>query len=150
MNNIKKAGIITGATIGGIIGGTISVVGKVSKNKFIDELGESVIDSTILTGSIAGTVASGASHIVAGKIRKNPIETKEGTNDLKDATNEIVGNFVTNINTVVSNGSEIIDGVKKRDKKKVVKSTKTLIKVIAVGAITVGAVKVDEEKDDIN
>jgi gas vesicle protein len=39
MNNIKKAGIITGAVVGGVIGGTISFIGKVSKHKFFDELG---------------------------------------------------------------------------------------------------------------
>ncbi len=64
MNNIKKAGIITGAVVGGVIGGTISFIGKVSNQKFIDELGESVVDSTILTGGIAGEIASGATNMV--------------------------------------------------------------------------------------
>lgn len=146
MNNIKKAGIIAGATIGGLIGGSVSVIGKVSKNKFVDELGESIIDSTILTGSIAGTVASGASQLVKGKIKKNPETIKEGSENLKEAGDQIVDNFVNNMKTVLNNGGDILDGVKKRDRKKVVRSTKNLVKVIAVGAITVGAIKVKEEE----
>ena len=145
MNNIKKVGIITGAVIGGTIGGTISIIGKVSKNKFIDELGESVVDSTILTGRIAGEIVSGATNIVSGKIAKKPGNIEEGKNDLKSAGIKVLNNFVTNLTTVVDNCGEIIDGIKERDRKKVVRSTKTLVKVVAVGAITVGAIKVKPE-----
>ena len=43
--------------------------------------------------------------------------------------------------------SGILDGVKKRDGKKVVRASKTLAKIVAVGAITVGAIKVKEYDD---
>lgn len=82
MNKIKKAGIITGAVVGGAIGGTLSVIGKVTKKKFLDELGESVVDSTILTGQIAGDIASGATNVISGKIQKSERRVKkreEGT-----------------------------------------------------------------------
>lgn len=145
MNNIKKAGIITGAVVGGIIGGAISVVGKVSKKKFIDELGESIVDSTILTGGIAGDIASGATHVVSGKIERKPIKVEEGKNDLKSAGGKVVNNFVTNAKTILNQSGEIVDGVKKRDGKKIVRATKTLAKIVAVGTITVGAIKVKPE-----
>lgn len=148
MNNIKKAGIITGAVIGGAIGGTLSVIGKVSKNKFIDELGESVVDSTILTGKIAGEIASGATHMVSGTLTQKPKEFEEGKNDLKSAGTKVLKNVVSNIQTVVDNGGEIIDGVKEKDKKKVVRSTKNLVKVVAVGAMTVGAIKIKPESEE--
>jgi len=158
MNNIKKLGIITGAVVGGAIGGTLSVIGKVSKNKFIDELGESVVDSTILTGKIAGEIASGATHMVSGSVKQKPKEVEEGKNDLKSAGTKVLKNVVSNIQTVVDNGSEILDGVKEKDKKKVVRSTKNLVKVVAVGVLTVVAIKIkpgsDEEElnksDDLN
>lgn len=148
MNNIKKAGIITGAVVGGAIGGTISLIGKMTNQKFIDELGESVIDSTILTGGIAGEVASGATNVISGKIRKRGSKVEEGKDDLKSAGTQVVQNFVDNVQTVVDNSGEILEGVKEKDKKKIVRGAKTLAKVVAVGAITVGAIKIKPEETE--
>lgn len=146
MNNIKKAGIITGAVVGGAIGGTISFVGKMTRQKFIDELGESIVDSTLLTGGIAGNIASGATNVISGKIQNSSLKMEEGKDDLKSAGNQMVQNFVDNIQTVVDNSGEILEGVKEKDRKKVVRGAKTLVKVVAVGAITVGAVKIKPEE----
>lgn len=146
MNIIKKAGIITGAVVGGTIGGTISFVGKMANKKFIDELGESVVDSTILTGSIAGDIASGATNMISGKIQKSSRKVEEGKCELKSAGNQVVKNFVNNVQTVVDNSGEILEGVKERDRRKVIRGAKTLVKVAAVGAITVGAIKVKPEE----
>lgn len=148
MNNIKKAGIITGAVVGGVIGGTISFIGKVSKQKFIDELGESVVDSTILTGGIAGEIASGATNVISGKVKKSGRKVEEGKEELKSAGTQVVDNFVNNVKAVVDNSGEIIEGVKKKDKKKILRGAKTLAKVAAVGAITVGTIKIKPEEDE--
>ena len=147
MNNIKKAGIITGAVVGGVIGGTISVIGKVTKKKFIDELGESVVDSTILTGGIAGEIASGTTHLISGTIQQQQEKLEEGKTELKSAGSQVVQNFVNNVKTVVDNSGEILEGVKEKDGKKILRGTKTLAKVVAVGAITVGAIKIKPEDD---
>lgn len=146
MNNIKKAGIITGAVVGGAIGGTISFIGKMTNQKFIDELGESVLDSTILTGGIAGEVASGATNVISGKIQNSSLKVEEGKEDLKSAGTQVVQNFVNNVQTVVDNGGEILEGVKENDKKKIIRGAKTLAKVVAVGAITVGTIKIKQEE----
>lgn len=148
MDNLKKAGIIGGAVVGGVIGGAVSIVGHVAKNKFLDELGGNIVDSTILTGQIAGEAASGATDIVTGKIKGKPRRIYEGKKDLKRAGGKVVNNVVTNCKTIVSNSSEILEGVKEKDTKKIIKGAKTLGKIAAIGAITVGAVKVsgDESK----
>lgn len=148
MNNIKKAGIITGAVIGGAIGGTLSVIGKVTKKKFIDELGESVVDSTILTGEIAGDIASGATNMISGKIQKSRPRVEKGKGELKAAGTKVVGNFVHNVKTIADNSGEIVEGVKEKDHRKILRGAKTLAKVAAVGAITVGAVKVKPEEEN--
>ena len=148
MNNIKKAGIITGAVVGGVIGGTISFIGKMANQKFIDDLGESVVDSTIMTGGIAGDIASGTTNVISGKINKSDRKVKEGKEELVSAGTQVVDNFVNNIKTVVDNSGEIIEGVKEKDKKKIIHGAKTLAKVAAVGAITVGTIKIKEEKSE--
>ncbi|MDF2654401.1 MAG: hypothetical protein K0R19_875 [Bacillota bacterium] len=147
MNNIKKAGIITGAVVGGVIGGTISVIGKVTKKKFIDELGESVVDSTILTGGIAGDIASGTANVISGKIQHQQDKLEEGKTELKSAGSQVVQNFVNNVKTVVDNSGEILEGVKEKDGKKILRGTRTLAKVAVVGALTVGTIKIKPEDE---
>jgi hypothetical protein len=147
VNNIKKAGIITGAVVGGAIGGTISFIGKMTNQKFIDELGESVVDSTILTGGIAGDIASGATNVISGTVQSSKIKVEEGKDELKSAGTQVVENFVNNVQTVVDNSGEILEGVKKKDTKKIMRGAKTLAKVVAVGAITVGVIKVKPETE---
>src|SRR5665647_3697233 len=100
MDLIKKTGILTGAVVGGVIGGTLSVIGKVAKIKIIDDIGESVIDSTILTGTIAGNLASGTTDLLTGKIQQDETLMKEGVTDIKDTGHKVVTNFVGNVKLV--------------------------------------------------
>jgi hypothetical protein len=143
MDVIKKASIIGGAVIGGIIGGTVSIVGHVTKNKFVDELGENIVDSTILTGSIAGQIASGAADMIVGSIQKEPEHIDVGKEDLKSGGRKIINNYVTNAKLILNNSGDIVKGVKNRDIKRVLNGAKTLGKMAAIGAITVGAIKID-------
>lgn len=147
MDFIKKAGIVGGAVVGGIIGGTLSIVGHVTKIKFVDELGESIVDSTILTGSIAGQLASGAADIVAGGVQKEPEHIEQGKKDLRAGGGKIVGNYVNNAKLIINNSGDIVQGVRTRDIKKVLNGAKTLGKIAAIGAITVGAIKIESDKN---
>ncbi len=148
MNNLKRAGIIGGALIGGLVGGAVSIIGHVSKKKFLDELGDSIIDSTILTGEIAGEAASGATDMVMGKIKKKPVFIRRGKKSVKNAGRKVVKNFVTNCKTILDSSSEMVDGVKQKDTKRIIGGAKTLGKIAAIGAITVGAVKVGSDSKD--
>lgn len=148
MKKVKKAGIIIGATVGGVLGGTISVVGKMADNKFLDSLGNSIIDSTIYTGGIVGELGSGAAQVVHGKVKKKPYKVKAGMEDLKSGGGKVVGNVVNNVKLVAENGGEIVEGVKEMDKAKVVRGGKRLAKVAAVGMMTVGAIKIDDSDED--
>ncbi|GAB1476699.1 hypothetical protein MASR2M70_15350 [Bacillota bacterium] len=146
MDIIKKAGIIGGAVVGGIIGGAMSVAGHVTGIKFVNDLGENIIDSTILTGSIAGQLASGTADLVSGGIKKNPDHIKQGKKDLKAGGGRIVGNYVSNAKLIINNSGDIVRGAKNRDIKQVLNGAKTLGKIAAVGAITVGAIKIESDR----
>ncbi len=148
MDVIKKAGIIGGAVVGGVIGGTLSIVGRMVKSKFVDELGENIVDSTILTGSIAGQIASGAADVVVGGVQKESDHVEQGKKDLKAGGGRIVGNYVNNAKLIIHNSGDIVNGVKSRDIKKVLNGAKTLGKIAAIGAITVGAIKIETDKAD--
>ena len=158
MDSIKKTGIIAGAVVGGVVGGGISVIGKVAKMKIVDDIGASITSSSILTGALAGELVSGTADAVSGKLAKNPSRTKDGLNDLKDCGKQVVNNFFTNVHYLADNGGEIAAGIKGRDKGKIVGGAKKLAKIAAVGAITVGAIKMTDsdekpcadEKQDAN
>ncbi|MDD2217785.1 MAG: hypothetical protein PHW03_01215 [Eubacteriales bacterium] len=145
MKALKKAGIIGGAVIGGVVGGAFSVIGAVSKVKVLDEIGASVIDSSITTGAIAGNLVSGTADVLAGKIIKKPKLVKRGKNDLRKSGGDIVDNFFENLAITLENGNEIIDGVKAKDRRRALAGTKTFFKMAAVGALTSGAMKISEE-----
>ncbi len=149
MGKIKKAGIITGAVVGGVIGGAVSLTGKLAKNKTIDQIGSSIMDSTIYTGTIAGEVISGTADVVSGKIAKDNIKVRHGKDDVKAGCGKMVGNVVGNVKLVAENGGEIIKGARHMDKKRVVKGAKSLAKVVAVGMMTVGAIKISNDEEDI-
>lgn len=148
MNLIKKGAIIGGAAIGGIIGGTISIVGHVTKIKLLDELGDSIIDSTILTGQIAGRAVSGATDLVSGRLSKKPEQSRQGKEDLLGAGGQILRNYVNNAKLILSNSGDIILGIRQRDGRKILNGAKTMGKIAAVGFITVGAIKVKPNEPD--
>lgn len=145
MDAFKKAGIIGGAVVGGVIGGTVSIIGHLAKNKFLDELGGNIVDSTILTGQIAGQAASGATDLIAGGIKRSPKRLLSGKQDLKEAGSKVVQNYVSNAKLIVENSGEILDGVRHRDPTKIKNGAKTLGKIVTIGTITVGAIKVKPE-----
>jgi len=148
MDLLKKAGIIAGAVAGGVVGGSISLVGKLSKKEVIDDIGASITSSSILTGEMAGKLASGAVDAASGKLAKDPVKVLTGVNDLKGCGKQVVGNFTENIRYLTGSGKEIAGGVVRRDREKTIESVKNLAKWLAVGAITVGAIKMTSAKEE--
>ena len=147
MDSLKKTGIIAGAVVGGVVGGGISLIGKLSNIKVVDDVGSSVVSSSILMGGLTGEVASGTVDAVSGKITKNPSKTKEGLDELKGTGKQLVNNFVENVRYIADSGSEITTGIKEKDRGKVVKSAKKFAKWAAVGTITVGVIKIVDSEE---
>jgi hypothetical protein len=147
MKTIKKIGVAAGAVVGGVVGGSVSLAGKLSGVKFIDELGESIIDSAIYTGGVAGNIVSGTTDVIVGKLTDDEALFHDGTGDLKAGGKQIAGNIVDNVKTIAESGGEIAVGVKEMDGKRITRGAKTLAKVAAVSAVTVGAVRVKKSDD---
>ena len=95
MKALKQAGVAAGAVMGGVIGGTVSFVGKVIRQPEIDQLGENIMDSAILTGEIAGHAMSGAADVVSGTVKRDKAVIKAGGRDLKRAGVAVGKNLVT-------------------------------------------------------
>jgi hypothetical protein len=147
MKTIKKIGVTAGAVIGGVIGGSVSMAGKLSGVKFVDELGESIVDSAICTGGIAGDIVGGAASVAMGKLKSDEAQARAGVLDLKSGGRQIVGNIAENVKTIAENGGDVVLGIKDMDGKRVLRGAKTLAKVVVVGAVTVGAIRVKKSDD---
>ncbi|MGP1570287.1 MAG: hypothetical protein ACTTH0_05135 [Eubacteriales bacterium] len=147
MRKIKKGAIIAGAVLGGAIGGTISFTGKLAKVKPLDSLGNNILNSFLYTGEIAGEFIAGGSDIAVGAIKKDRVRLKQGANNLKSGAGKIVNNYATNFKLIGGSGAEIISGVMKKDKVRIIKGGKRLAKIITVGMLSVGAIKIDDDKE---
>jgi hypothetical protein len=147
MNNIKKAGIVAGAVTGGLIGGTVSLAGKLTKIKLMDELGEGIVDSALLTGEILGEAVSGTTDMLSGGVSKDRLKLEKGRRDLSSAAGKTVANVTSNIKDIGSHSSEILKGVKSKDGKRVMKGFKTLGKMAVIGFLTVGAIKINKKEE---
>ncbi|MDR1571666.1 MAG: hypothetical protein LBS32_03995 [Clostridiales Family XIII bacterium] len=148
MDGVKKAGILAGALVGGVIGGSVSVIGKLARVRLVDEIGESIVDSGIYTGSVVGNIAGGAIDAVVGKVANDSERFEGGVGDIKEGGRQVVDNLVDNVKLVVENGGEMLAGAAKMDGKRAARGARTLAKVVAVGAITVGAIRVKKPDPD--
>lgn len=148
MNVVKKAGIVAGAVVGGTIGGALSVIGRVSNKQIINNVGESVTDSFIYFGSIAGELASGATDVVVGNVTENLNTVDDGIDDLRDGGKKLVGNWVHNIKLVAGEGKVVAKGVYHRDPQSIKKGLRKMGRIAAVGAMTVGAIRLKEEEGE--
>lgn len=145
MKTLKKTGIIAGAIVGGIIGGTISVIGKTANKKMVANVGESVVDSLIYFGSIAGNVASGAADVALGNMLKSNTMVDGGIDDLKDGGKMLVGNWLHNAKLVLGESGGVVKGIVHRDKDAIKSGVKTIAQIAVVGALTVGAIRLKRE-----
>lgn len=148
MGKIKRIGIGAGIIVGSVVGGTVSFIGKMADKKEIDRLGENIMDSTILTGEIAGSAASGLMRIVAGTLKREAGQVRKGKRELGSVGERVLENAVENVRNVADQGEEILAGVKTHDRCRVNRGLRTLGKMAVVGMLTVGAVKVDNPVAD--
>lgn len=143
MKVFKQAGVCVGAVLGGTVGGAVSLAGKLTRQPEIDQLGENIVDSAILTGEIAGHALSGTADVITGAVRRDKETVKNGGRDLKRAGGALVKNVAANASVVLMEAGNVVVGVKTGDRARVVRGLKTMGKMAAIEFLTVGAIKMD-------
>ncbi|MBO4991281.1 MAG: hypothetical protein J6E42_03910 [Firmicutes bacterium] len=143
MKVFKQAGVCVGAVLGGTVGGAVSLAGKLTGQQEIDQLGENIVDSAILTGEIAGHALSGTADVITGAVRRDKEMVKTGGRDLKRAGGALVKNVAANASVVVMEAGNVVIGVKTGDRARVIRGLKTMGKMAAIEFLTVGAIKMD-------
>jgi hypothetical protein len=145
-NSIRKAGIIAFAVIGGTMGGGVSLTGKMFKNKYIEHLGEDMIDSALFTGELVGEAFGGVNDIIAGKIKNDKERTNDGIESLKEFTKDSIHNVATNLSLIGEKSEEAIVSLIENDKSKALEAAKTLGEILFIGTLTMGAIKINQNK----
>lgn len=149
MGRIKAGTIIATGLIGGAIGVAIAAVGKGIGNKTVGQIGDGVAESSVLTGEIVGDTIEGVADTAVGIAKKSEQKKADGIDKLKTAGTRAVGNFKENIVTMAGATKDVAVKAAQGDKAGVKRAAKNLFKIVSVGMITVGAVKVDTEEEPV-
>jgi hypothetical protein len=147
MGFLKGLGNFAGEVVGGVLGGTVRVVGEVTGSKFIKEIGDGVENATKFAGKTAGDLASGAWDVTAGIVTQNEQKMSEGLGDIGGAVSSTakgIGHMVVN---VVENGTDVVKGIANDDSERLKNGAKGLIYTAAVGVIAVGIVDLADGPD---
>lgn len=147
MGKIKAGTIITTGVIGGVIGVSIVAVGKAIGNKTVGQIGDGVADSALMTGEIIGDVFEGVADTSLGIAKKNSRKKEQGVDQLKTAGISAINNIKHNIVTVGGATKDVAVNVAHKDKEGAKKAGRKLLKIVSVGLITVGAIKVNTEDE---
>lgn len=143
MGIFKELGSLIGTVAGVVVGGAVAVVGQVTDSELIKEIGGEVYKSSISAGHLMGKAADGAADVVAGMISQDQKAVNQGIEALGDTTNKIIVGAISEVGNMAYHTLDVVEGVVERDKQKVIKAGKNLVKVTAVSLLTIGA------KDDL-
>jgi len=147
MSFLKGLGNFAGDVVGGVLGGTVRVVGEVTGSQFIKEIGDGVENATKFAGKTVGDLASGTWDVAAGIVTQDEAKMDAGLGDIGGAVSSTakgVGHMIVN---VVDNGASVVKGIGNNDSELLKTGAKGLIYTAAVGAIAVGIVDVVDGAD---
>jgi hypothetical protein len=134
----KELGNLAGIVTGGVIGGTISLVGDVTESRFIKEIGEGIYSASKNTGKLVGQVADGAVGVVGGVILSDSSAVEVGFDQLGDATKQTLCGIGQGINSVAKDGGDLVSGILEGNDDKVLNASKNLVKTAAISVFAIG------------
>lgn len=140
MGFLKELGSFVGEVAGGIVGGTVNLVGEITGSEFIEEIGDGIKKASAFAGDKIGEAASGTWDIAAGIITQDQNQLNHGLDDLGQAagdTAKAAGNTLCN---VVGNGANVVSGLIDGDSDRLKEGAKGLVKFGAIGALSFGVI----------
>lgn len=138
MGFFTSLGNVAGTLVGGVVGGTVSLVGDIVDSNTIREIGQGAYKVTANTGKQLGRMADGAAKCVGGIITEDKNKTSAGAKEMMDTASEVVKQTGKGIASTVSMGLEGVDAILDGDEKKAVDIGKKFVKGAAIGILSVG------------
>lgn len=150
MSFLKGLGQVAGEVTGKVIGGSVRVVGEITRSPFVKEIGDSVEKASIMAGTTAGNLASGVYDTTAGLITSNEEQSHNGMKDIGGALSTTAKGMVGAVKYTYANGKEVVQGLSEEDYEKVKEGAKGLIKVAAVTTLAVGVLDIVDGPDGVD
>lgn len=138
MGFFKELGKGLGQIAGGVVGGTINLVGELTDSKALKEIGEGVFHASSKAGETLGTFASGAVDAVGGIISKDDLQIENGFSDMGSAVHDTYQGVKAGVINVIDNGGKVIEGLKNDDFESVKQGGTNLLKTAAIATFAVG------------
>ncbi|MCR4944373.1 MAG: hypothetical protein K5986_07995 [Clostridium sp.] len=120
MGFFKKLGGIVGTVAGGVIGGTVSLVGDIVDSDTIRQIGEGAYKVTANTGEKLVRFADGAVKCASGIISEDGSKASDGAKEMFDTAAETVVGVGKGIVTTASIGIDGVDAILEGDEKRAV------------------------------
>ena len=136
MGFLTDLGKFAGKVTGGVIGGTVSLIGDIVDSKTIREIGEGAYRVTAHTGETIGRFADGAVMCASGAIGKDASKMSSGAKEIGNVAVETVNGIGKGIVNTASLGINGVGAVLDGDADKVIEIGKKFVKVAAIGALS--------------
>ncbi|MFC3747950.1 hypothetical protein [Paenibacillus sp. GCM10012306] len=150
MGFLKGLGSLAGQVVGGVIGGSIEIVGEVTNSNFIKEVGKGVHQTTARTGERLGSLASGTYDVVAGTITGDKSQSNKGLEEVFDTVGNTAKDIGNGIVHVAGKGMGTVEAIIGGDKDKAIELGKDLAKISAIGVLSIGIIDLVEGLDGVD
>jgi len=150
MGFLKELGSFVGEVAGGVIGGTVNIIGELTGSEFIEEIGDGIKKASSFAGEKLGEAASGTWDVAAGIITQDETQLNAGLSDMGKAVGDTAKAAGHTICNVVENGASVVGGVVDGDTDRLKEGAKGLVKFGVVGALSFGVIDLMDGADGIN
>lgn len=153
MGVFRSIGKGIGNVGGGLVGGTVKVVGKAVSSKWkgtgewIEEVGDNVQSASKIALDNAGQFVDGAIEGTYGAFKKDEYYKQKGIDDLKNSTGKTIKGIGSALKYTVNNASSSYKGFTSGNKEQAVRGLKNLGKVVAVSSLAIGVVDILDGAD---
>lgn len=144
----RSAGKVIGTVGGGLLGGSVKLIGKAvgSKHqgagKWMEEVGDATQKASVYALDNAGRFLDGAVKGTYGLIKDDSYYKETGLSDLKVSTSRTMKGIGSTITYTATNAGETIRGISQGNKKQAINGLKSIGKVVAVSSLAIGVLDV--------
>ncbi|MBO0588414.1 hypothetical protein [Sporosarcina sp. E16_8] len=147
MGFLKGLGSFVGEVAGGIVGGTVNVIGELTGSEFIEEIGDGIKKASSFAGEKLGEAASGTWDVAAGIITQDEQQLNAGLGDMGKAVGDTAKAAVHTIFNVAENGVNVVGGIVDGDTSRLKDGAKGLVKFSVVTGLAFGMIDLIDGAD---
>ncbi|MBM7661652.1 hypothetical protein JOC85_002455 [Bacillus mesophilus] len=140
MGFLRDLGKFSGQAVGFVVGGAVNVVGDVTGNKFIKEVGDGVKKASEFAGDTLGQVADGTWNTASGMIQNDDKKIDKGLGDIGNSVSRTAKGVYQTAKGTYHSGKDVYEGFKYNDDEKIKSGASNIAKTVAIGVLAVGVV----------